>query len=84
MATEELETSRDEFATLVTTLLYGGSFCAGERGERFQSDTVKECLERWAELPAGEYENPLDDQDKLDEVRRAVFGSAPTTKKIIK
>jgi hypothetical protein len=38
------------------------------------------CVKKGAELAGPELENPLDDQEKLDEVRRIVFGSAPNTK----
>jgi hypothetical protein len=46
--------------------------------EKYQADTAATGLERRAELPTlEEEENPLDDQEKLDEIRRRVFGSAP-------
>jgi hypothetical protein len=38
------------------------------------------CVKKGAELAGLELENPLDDQEKLDEVRRAVFGAAPNSK----
>jgi hypothetical protein len=45
--------------------------------EDFKPRMAQLCLTRWKELPSVHEENPLDDQDKLDEVRRLVFGSAP-------
>lgn len=44
---------------------------------KYRSDAAKAGIEKCADLPTDYEENPLDDQEKLDEVRRAVFGSAP-------
>ena len=49
-------------------------------GERYRLAAARACLERRVELPKDYEENPLDDQEKLDEIRRAVFGSAPNSK----
>jgi hypothetical protein len=51
----------------------------GGNGE-FEANLAGICAERGGEMAAAEPENPLDDQEKLDEVRRRVFGSAPNTK----
>jgi len=45
--------------------------------ERFEQRATQTCQEGQWELAIYGEENPLDDQDKLDEVRRLVFGSAP-------
>jgi hypothetical protein len=45
--------------------------------EKFKADLAATCIKNSAELPSAYEENPLDDDDKLDEVRRLVFGSAP-------
>lgn len=45
-------------------------------GKKRALETAKACFEKRAELPE-EYENPLDDDEKLRAVRIAVFGSAP-------
>jgi hypothetical protein len=48
--------------------------------EGFEAGVPRVCVKKGAELAGPELENPLDDQEKLDEVRRIVFGSAPNTK----
>jgi hypothetical protein len=45
--------------------------------ERFKAETAKMVLERREELLPIQENNPWDDQEKVDEVRRQVFGSAP-------
>ncbi len=47
----------------------------------FELHTVKVCLEKGDELPSEYEENPLDDDDLLEEVRRQVFGLAPWEEK---
>jgi hypothetical protein len=50
--------------------------CDGE----FEAGVAAVCAKKGAEMATSEVENPLDDQERLDEVRRIVFGSAPNTK----
>lgn len=45
--------------------------------EQYESTASKLCLARWQELPSTDEDNPLDDYEKLRQVRIAVFGSAP-------
>jgi hypothetical protein len=45
---------------------------------QYELDAAKACFERREELQGAEEEaNPLDDDEKLRQVRIAVFGSAP-------
>src|SRR5262249_37732373 len=44
--------------------------------EQYELAATGLCLTRWKELPSV-YENPLDDDEKLEEMRRLVFGCAP-------
>ena len=50
------------------------------RAGEFEAGVAAVCVEKGAAMATSEVENPLDDQEKLDEVRRIVFGSAPHTK----
>jgi len=47
------------------------------RREQYEFEAAKLCVARWQELPSSEEENPLDDYERLRQVRIAVFGSAP-------
>jgi hypothetical protein len=49
--------------------------------EKYRFETAKAGIERRAEVGEAEEVNPLDDYEKLRQVRIAVFGSAPESKK---
>jgi hypothetical protein len=54
----------------------------GAEREKYQADTAEMIMERREELPPPYPENPLDDREKLEEVRLMIFGRPPEAKPI--
>ena len=84
---ESVRSEAGELERVVARLYRCGEGALNERGlargrRQFKWEAARACLERRGELSKeNDYEeNPLDDQEKLDAIRRAVFGSAPNTK----
>ena len=84
---ESVNSEAMELERVVARLYRCGEGAPGKRRRergytRFKIAAARACMKRRAQLPKEKdyEENPLDDQEKLDAIRREVFGSAPNTK----
>jgi len=84
---ESVNSEAMELERVVARLYRCGEGAPGKRRRergytRFKIAAARACMKRREQLPKEKdyEENPLDDQEKLDAIRREVFGSAPNTK----